>query len=354
MKIHKDPFNFPDHKFIKANKDFDKNNLFSIIIPTYTRDKYLKECVDSVLNQTYNNVEIIFVDHCASPGNKDIIKEYKKKFDNISVVEFTKNHGQWAVIPVIWNAGLFYSNGKYVYVLSDDDYLSSNYVERMMKIFKNDSRCYTSSPLPVSVNDKSIENPGSYLETNQRSTYTDGKELALNFILGWLNPKMKKFYSAPGGTMAIKRNILMILGGFDDNHDDSQILKYSIFGNVGFDPEAKLYWRHHSEQANNILKSKGNIFYNSTSNAIKASGYFYIWKKKFNKIENENLVKYTEFKKIFNIVGVLSETLRKKNLILLMIVVKNVIIECPLKIQLLVFCKLTSRIINFLKKKIIK
>lgn len=354
MKINKTPFNFPTHKFFKAKKNFVKKDLFSIIIPTYSRDKYLRECIDSVIYQTYHNIEIIFVDHCASINNKNIIDEYKRKFDNISVVEFLKNHGQWAVIPIVWNAGLFYSNGKYIYVLSDDDYLSKNYVEKMMKIFEKDKKCFSAGPLPVSVNEKSKENPGSYIQINQRSTYTDGKELAINFISSWINPKVKKFFSAPGGTLAIKKNLLMILGGYDDNHDDSQILKYSIFGKVGYDPEAKLYWRHHLEQANNILKSKGNIFYKSTTDAIKSSGYFYIWKKKFNENENNLLFKYTEFKKVFNIVGVLGETLRKRDLKLLIIVIKNIIIECPIRIQFLVFNKLILRIFNFIIKKIIK
>ena len=73
----------------------------------------------------------------------------------------------------------FYSNGKYIYVLSDDDYLSKNYVENDEK-FEKDKKCFSAGPLPVSVNEKSKENPGSE-KINQRSRYTDGKELAINF-----------------------------------------------------------------------------------------------------------------------------------------------------------------------------
>ena len=353
MKINKTSFNFPNHKYYGAKKKFERKNLFSIIIPTYSRDTYLEECIESAINQTYLNIEIIIVDHCAASKNKKIINDYKNTYNNISIVEFEKNHGQWAVIPVIWNAGLFYSQGEYIYVLSDDDYISKNYTEKMMNLFLENKKCITAGPLPVSVNEKSEMNPGNYLEINQRPKYINGKDLAMNFILSWMNPRLKKFFSAPGGTLAIKKNILMILGGFDDNHDDSQVLKYSILGDVGFDPEAKLFWRHHKQQSNNILKSKGNIFYKTTGQAIKDSGYFYIWKKKFSKKEYKLLTKYTEFKKIFNILGVISESLKAKDIKLLTKILMNTFKECPIKVQYLVFYNLIIRIFKYTKKNII-
>jgi len=354
MKIFDKRISLPEHDFITAKNDQNQSALFSVIIPTYTRFQFLRECIDSVIKQTYSSYEIIFVDHNASQENKEIISEYRNNYSNISIVRFFKNYGQWAVIPIIWNAGLVYSKGKYVYVLSDDDFLSENYIEKMVKLFNDNKHCVTAAPLPVSVNENSNINPGDYLSINNRSRYTNGKKLAVNFINEWLDPSLPKSFSAPGGTMVIRRDLLIRLGGFDDNNDDSQILKYAIFGDSGFDPEAKLYWRHHNNQANVLLKSKGNIFYKSTTEAIKDSGYIDIWQKKFNKNQYKLLLKYIEFKKIFNITGVFSEALKKKSPVLVLKVMLNILKECPPNVIGKVYLGICIRLIKYLKKKIVK
>jgi glycosyltransferase involved in cell wall biosynthesis len=354
MKIFDKRISLPEHDFIPAKNDQNQSALFSVIIPTYTRFQFLRECINSVIKQTYSPYEIIFVDHNASQKNKEIINEYRNNYSNISIVRFFKNYGQWAVIPIIWNAGLLYSKGKYVYVLSDDDFLSENYLEKMVKLFQNNKNCVTAAPLPVSVDEKSNINPGDYLPINNRSRYTNGKKLAVSFIKEWLDPSLPKSFSAPGGTMVIRRDLLMRLGGFDDNNDDSQILKYAIFGDSGFDPEAKLYWRHHNNQSNMILKSQGNIFYRSTTKAIEDSGYINIWKKKFDNDQYKLLLKYTEFKKIFNIAGVFSEALRKKSPILVLKVMFNILKECPLKVIIKVYLSIFLRFIKYFKKNIVK
>ena len=53
-----------------------KNYLVSVIMPVYNVEKYLKEAIDSILNQTYENIELIIIDDCSTDGSKDIIKSY--------------------------------------------------------------------------------------------------------------------------------------------------------------------------------------------------------------------------------------------------------------------------------------
>ena len=58
----------------------------SVIVPVYNAEKYLKECVDSIVNQTYNNFEVILVNDGSIDNSKNICEEYEKKYENIKVI----------------------------------------------------------------------------------------------------------------------------------------------------------------------------------------------------------------------------------------------------------------------------
>ena len=89
---------------------------FSIIIPAYNVEKYIRRCVDSVLNQTYKNYEIIVVNDGSTDDTYNILKkEYKKK--NIKLVD-KKNGG----LSSARNTGLQYAEGEYIIFLDSDDW----------------------------------------------------------------------------------------------------------------------------------------------------------------------------------------------------------------------------------------
>ena len=60
------------------------NNLpkISVIVPVYNTEKYLSKCLDSIVNQSYENIEIIIVNDCSSDDSEKIIKEYEQKYPN--------------------------------------------------------------------------------------------------------------------------------------------------------------------------------------------------------------------------------------------------------------------------------
>ncbi len=108
--------------------------LISVIIPVYNVEEYLRECVDSVLKQTYQNFEIILVDDGSTDSSGKICDEYVKKDDRITVIH-RKNGG----LSVARNTGLSESNGNYVYFLDSDDYVSENALETLLKIAEKDN-----------------------------------------------------------------------------------------------------------------------------------------------------------------------------------------------------------------------
>lgn len=92
----------------------------SVIIPVYNVEQYLRECLDSIANQTLKEIEVICIDDGSVDKSLDILKEYKK-FLNLVIIE-QKNAGAGAAR----NAGIRIAQGEYVIFVDPDDYLASN------------------------------------------------------------------------------------------------------------------------------------------------------------------------------------------------------------------------------------
>mgnify|MGYP001751282486 FL=1 len=100
----------------------------SIIIPVYKVEKYLNECVQSVVNQTYKDLEIILVDDGSPDKCPEICDEYAKQDKRIKVVH-RKNGG----LSAARNSGIKMATGKYIYFLDSDDKIFPNAIEQLVK-----------------------------------------------------------------------------------------------------------------------------------------------------------------------------------------------------------------------------
>ena len=105
--------------------------MVSIIIPCYNGEKYLKRCLDSVINQTYKNIEIIFINDGSTDNTDKLVKEYKDK----RIKYFKRdNHG----IGKTRNFGIIKATGEYITFLDVDDYLDKKAIEKMVNKIKED------------------------------------------------------------------------------------------------------------------------------------------------------------------------------------------------------------------------
>lgn len=107
------------------------NDLISVIVPIYNVEKYLKRCVDSIINQTYKNLEIILVDDGSPDNCPKICDEYKKKDNRIKVIH-KKNGG----LSDARNVAIDIAQGQYLTFIDSDDYVESNYVEILYDTLK--------------------------------------------------------------------------------------------------------------------------------------------------------------------------------------------------------------------------
>ena len=105
-------------------KDF---GLISVIIPVYNVEKYLRQCLDSVLNQTYTNYEVIMVDDGSTDSSYDICLEYCKKDSRFKA--FHKENGGASSAR---NCALNIASGKYISFIDSDDWIDEDALERLL------------------------------------------------------------------------------------------------------------------------------------------------------------------------------------------------------------------------------
>ena len=107
----------------------DNSLKISVIIPVYNSEKYIAKCLDSVLNQTYKNFEIIVINDGSKDNSKEILEQYKNKYpDVINHIE-QNNKG----VAKTRNYGIKIANGDYIAFIDNDDFIDENYLETFVK-----------------------------------------------------------------------------------------------------------------------------------------------------------------------------------------------------------------------------
>ena len=104
----------------------DKQPLISIIVPIYNVEKYLRRCVDSILCQSYHNLEVWLVDDGSPDGCPAICDEYAGKDKRVKVIH-KKNGG----LSDARNVAIDVATGEYICFVDSDDYVASTYVETL-------------------------------------------------------------------------------------------------------------------------------------------------------------------------------------------------------------------------------
>lgn len=107
----------------------ESNQRISVVVPVYNAGKYLARCLDSICEQTYQNLEIILVDDGSTDHSLELEKQYQQHDNRIRVIA-QKNSGP----AVARNTGLDAVSGKYVVFIDSDDYVTTEYIERLYRL----------------------------------------------------------------------------------------------------------------------------------------------------------------------------------------------------------------------------
>ncbi len=155
----------------------------TMIVPVYNVEKYLSECIDSIIAQTYKNLEIILVDDGSPDNCPAICDEYAKKDSRIKVI-----HKQNGGLGSARNAGLDIMTGDYVTFIDSDDLINIRFVEILLGLCLDDgsdmSYCgyvrFPTEEVPDITSDITLDD----------RTFYEGYDVVNNFFKGWIRPNV--------------------------------------------------------------------------------------------------------------------------------------------------------------------
>jgi len=221
------------------------NKLVSVVMCTYNGEKYLKEQLESILHQTYKNLEIIIVDDCSTDTTISIIKQYMKIDDRISFFQNQDNLG----FLKNFEKALPLSNGSYIALADQDDIWKENKIEIFLKNIQNNMLIYSDAIII----DKDSKVVGTQLiqPTNLLCAGKCNKIFFLNNVVS-------------GNTLMFNKELLPYLLPFPKNityHDSWIAYVASTYGSITFTSESLTYYRRYTEQVTHKSKKQHKSFF---------------------------------------------------------------------------------------------
>jgi glycosyltransferase involved in cell wall biosynthesis len=122
------------HKQIKQRINYLLLKKVTIIVPFYNVEQHIGECLNSLINQTHTNIEILCIDDCSSDNSLGIATSYATKDSRINITRLKKNTGQGKAR----NIGIKHATGDYICFVDSDDYVCGRFVELLYKAIRKD------------------------------------------------------------------------------------------------------------------------------------------------------------------------------------------------------------------------
>ncbi len=222
------------------------NQLVSIISPTYNHEKYLADCIESVLSQTYPNWEMIIVNDGSTDGTAEIAAQYQASDSRIRLVN-QENVGIFR-LSESYNKALGMANGDYIAILEGDDCWAPDKLEKQVNAFQKDpdavlcwsmARCVNSDKSVVYYSAPDLNAPDSAFYMNNPTGNILNIFLYRNCI--------------PALTILIRKGVLSRVGGFKQVFnlplvDLPTLYELAMVGHFIFIPETLGDWRNYATQ----------------------------------------------------------------------------------------------------------
>ena len=274
----------------------------SIIIPVYNTEQYLNQCLDSVISQTFQDIEIIVVNDGSTDNSLNIIKEYQQKDPRIILVNFCEHKG----VSEAKNEGIKNAKGKYIVFVDSDDWVSKEYIKILYDSIIKYNYDIVATNLFFFTKNKYIKNkmPSFCYKEDFSKDINKKKLLTLNLIWNMVAKIYKKDF-------IINNNISCVGKIMDDNYFVYNAIVCA--DNIKFIDETAYFYRTFRE--NSLTLNKSRLYYlpelfNKIKNLLVSKTLYQQYKQYFysqcylllaSEIERTNLSKQDIEKVCFEI-----------------------------------------------------
>lgn len=263
----------------------------SFIIPVYNCEGYLNECLDSIINQNYQYIEIIIINDASTDNSLNICNKYAQKDNRVKLITNKRNLG----VSATRNIGIEKSTGDVIIFIDSDDYIEKDYIQKIITLIgKYDLLCYgynclyKNTKIPILLNKK----------INNKDVF-ENKVMIGNEIAGYLWNKVFKSDIVKSNNIKFNENIHYC----EDLLFVSQYLKYS--NSVYYFNDCLYNYRMRKNSAS-------YNFFNKKNSSILYSYLFLIEKYKNNElIENHLKYMYLIYYYCFKKYGLESDMINK-------------------------------------------
>ena len=281
---------------------YKKKPFVSVIIPTYNAERFVKEAINSVLNQTYQNFEIIVIDDSSTDNTKNILEELHKKENRI--LYYSIPHSGRPSIPR--NYGIKKSTGDLIAFLDADDFWTKQKLQIQVDVFED-------HPDLIFIYSMSI----TYGQVNLFSPNYELLPLPFRAAKNWTD-LIQIGNTIPLSSILIRSNILKETGGFDED-PELQVEDYDLWirlsdkGEFKFIPRILVYYRVHELQFSADWETKKRrLEYMGKKRDLTLPKYKYYRNKNFLIMFLRNIIHF-KFYLLYKLVGYFENHLPTKN-----------------------------------------
>ncbi|WP_413854281.1 glycosyltransferase family 2 protein [Candidatus Ruminimicrobium bovinum] len=254
----------------------------SVIVPVYNVEKYLSQCLDSILNQTFKDFECICVNDGSTDNSLSVLQEYVNKDNRIKIIN-QENRG----LPGARNSALKIINGKYITFIDSDDFVSSDYLEKLTNIAEkeNSDIVYCRHKMYYSLDNKYEKGPNreklnTLFYEYSKSRQTDKQlECILDIVENSRSACMKLYK-----TDVIKDNTILFFEDIYAEEDFAFNILANLYSNkISFLDEELYYYR---KQVDSLTAKKEKLRINALRSFITLTNFLY----KRNLLENSPIL----------------------------------------------------------------
>lgn len=225
--------------------------MISVVLPTYNGSKYIKQSIESIINQTYKEWELIVIDDCSTDDTNKIVQEYTLKDNRIKLYKNETNKR----LPASLNTGFAKTSGEYLTWTSDDNIYKENAFEKMIEYFQlNSDVGFVFSNMTIIDENGNIKQKNSYIPSSMEEI---------------------KYKNIVGASFMYKREVYKTIGDYDTSkfliEDYDYWLRISRKFKIRFINDSLYFYRTHSgsltESKNSqMLEAKIKLYEEELSN----------------------------------------------------------------------------------------